>query len=93
MCASNESWTKIVKGRTSNWVVTFDRYSHKNRGVQCDFSCDCPSYQYGKGKYCKHIEQVKGLHCGWHQQYHGGEAKDGKCPECGGETVVIKVAV
>lgn len=58
-----------------------------------DFSCNCPAYQYGKGKYCKHIEQVKDQHCGWHQQTDGGELIDGKCPWCGGEVVDIMVGV
>jgi len=95
MCKSNEEWERKVPGSKpgSIWTVRFDRYSHITREVDHDFSCDCPAYQYGKGKYCKHIKQVKDEHCGWHEQFDGDEAKNGKCPRCGGEAVRIMVGI
>jgi len=93
MCKTNEFWQKQVVGsKGSVYTVTFDALSHKRHDVVCDFSCTCQAYKFGK-KYCKHIEAVKGDRCGWHQQFDGGEAINGKCPQCGGEIVGIVVGV
>jgi len=96
MCKSNEYWEKHVPSSKPNhpgYTVIFDVNSHTNREYAADFSCNCPAYQYGKGKYCKHIIQVKGEHCGWHQQIDGGEVKNKKCPKCGGEVTWFMAGV
>ena len=62
--------------------------------------------RYKDGAYCKHIDKVRPERCGWHGAYGGGldpsplsEAESaaaeagGRCPSCGGETSVVRVAV
>lgn len=92
MCASNEGWSREVEGSGGRkYTVTFGRVF----GQEHDhgYSCTCPAFRFGKGKPCKHVAAVRGERCGWHQQFDGGRAGDGKCPRCGGETVVIRVGV
>ena len=58
--------------------------------------CTCPSFKFGKGKNCKHINSVqKERQCGWHQQYSAErlEGDSEKCPRCDGETVVVRVGI
>jgi hypothetical protein len=90
-CATAENWSTTVKGsRGDTYTVAWSRGRHKNQGdVQYDYSCDCPSYKFRKGAYCKHIKQVKasGDHCNWVEFHDGGDAveRNGEhfCPECG----------
>ena len=86
-CLTAEKWSMEVKSSDGKrtYVVRWDNHSHKNHSVQYDYSCDCVAYKMGKGKYCKHIEEAKQHHCNWMQFTDGGETRDGKCPECGGE--------
>jgi hypothetical protein len=96
MCESNDYWERRVPGSNGSvWTVKFDRFDHKSTDVEHDFSCDCPSYKFGKAPYCKHILAVQKEFCGWHQQYSDEALKPGstKCPKCGGPTVVIRVGV
>jgi len=66
--------------------------------------CSCPAYKYGKRtvnfggrkypKHCKHIRQAQKNACTWHSLYSDEEQKkEGTCPRCGKETVVVRVAV
>lgn len=86
-CESCEGWQTEVQGKSGVYTVTWDNFSHLNRGqVQYDYSCTCWAYKKGKGKHCKHIKEVieSGKHCNWMQFTDGGEPVDGKCPKCGG---------
>jgi hypothetical protein len=65
--------------------------------------CDCSAFKFAKRdrmgeKTCKHITQVQGDACGWHEQW--GEVAQTEfqeenmvCPQCGGATVFCRVAV
>jgi hypothetical protein len=88
-CETAEGFQMEVEG-SKTYTVRWDRTSHKNyREVQYDYSCTCHAYKFGRGKYCKHIQQVidSGKHCNWQQFTDGGEPveKDGEkcCPKCG----------
>ena len=85
-CQTSETWSTTVQGSNGQqYTVKWGTHGHKNPSVQRDYSCDCPSYRFGKTGTCKHIEQVKasGEHCNWMQFISGGEpTKTGKCPNC-----------
>lgn len=86
-CESAEHFsTKVEGSKGKHYAVT---YGPSRGRYQYDYHCSCDSFKFGKGKYCKHIEEVKksGLHCNWQQFIDGGEPvkKDGenRCPNCG----------
>jgi hypothetical protein len=91
-CLSAENFVTEVEGsKGKKYTVRYDQYSHKNRReTQCDYSCNCDAYKFGKGAHCKHIEQVikSGKHCNWMQYIDGGKpvatANELVCPKCGG---------
>jgi len=87
-CQSAEHFTAKVKG--SNNTEHTVSYGATPRGpYQYDYSCTCQAFKFGKGKYCKHIDEVKKSeqHCNWLQIVEGGQPveKDGQkcCPNCG----------
>lgn len=83
-CTTADYWiTEITGSKDAKYIVTWDRYSHKNINAQYDWSCSCLGYKH-RGD-CKHIGKVKSqkMHCGWMQFVDGGEALNGKCPSCG----------
>lgn len=97
-CNSAQYFSTEVDG--SNGKKYTVKYCETPRGFyEYDYICDCHSFKFGKGKHCKHIEQVKdsGKHCGWMQFIHGGEPveKNGvkTCPKCGDECGVARYAV
>jgi len=91
MCSSWERFTKKVAGSKGvEYFVTHER--QLNGDYEYGFSCTCPSFKFRKGE-CKHIKEVKGDACLWHQQFDGGELKDGKCPRCGGGVKFVMCAV
>jgi len=114
MCRTNEFWERRVRGsRGDEYMVRFEAVHGPQRAARMcdhDFTCTCQHFQLrrrlrGSG-YCKHIEQVRTEHCGWHGCYGGGleppsltseeaglAAAEGRCPCCGGETVSVRVAV
>lgn len=86
-CESCRYFRTEVKGSKGTYTVT---YGETPRGpYQYDYHCTCDAFKFGKGKPCKHIEQVKasGQHCNWNQFIDGGQPaeKDGEkcCPKCG----------
>lgn len=85
-CETAESWCQEVQGSdVVPYMVRWDAVSHQNQDmVQYDYSCTCKAYQYGGGKHCKHIRQVRSQRCGWMQSIDGGELDGGMCPRCGG---------
>lgn len=60
-----------------------------------DWSCNCPSFKYRHR--CRHIEEAKQLRCTWGAEAFCGSRPipnpDGSCPQCGGPTRPIRVAV
>lgn len=65
--------------------------------------CTCPRFKYtkrdimigsqGYRKACKHIIEAQANVCGWHEQWGSAQLEPGVCPDCGGKTVPVKVAV
>ena len=100
-CDSDREWSAEVKGKSGTYTVTWDRFSHKNRGqVQYDYSCTCQGYKFHKG-YCKHIKEVikKELRCGWNS-FHDSDGKEvakknGEfvCPKCGESVFPVQYGV
>ena len=64
---------------------------------QYGWYCTCPDFVYRKNDNCKHIQQAKTMKCSWNwgawMGNHADANPDGTCPECGGETTVIRVGV
>lgn len=84
-CESAEHFQTEVQSTNKTYSVSYG-YTPKGQ-IEHDYSCTCEAYKFGKGKYCKHIEQVKMKHCCWMQFNEGGEPvrKDDQyfCPKCG----------
>ena len=60
-------------------------------------ACTCPAFKFGKGKPCKHINQVKEQACFWHSMFGSLQSEEQNknmvCPDCGGQTEYVRVAV
>jgi predicted RNA-binding Zn-ribbon protein involved in translation (DUF1610 family) len=88
-CAQMNQHTFTVHGYTQTGMFSEHMQPH----------CTCPAYKFSKGeKTCKHIAQVYEQTCNWHQNYSDEvqteeQNAQHKCPRCGGETVVVRVAV
>lgn len=94
VCPTVHHFHKHVKGSTGEYDVTYGPtpdgdYTH-------GWTCTCPSARYRKGE-CKHIKAVKGERCAWNEEAFCGSGAprpaDGKCPQCGADLEVIRVAV
>jgi hypothetical protein len=95
MCASIDGPMAV---RVGDYEVT-GLFSERNWPA-----CSCPGYTFAPrvvdfgGRMvphpCKHIRLAQAQACGWHE-LTGERAPraDGLCPECGGPTVVVRVAV
>lgn len=101
MCSHNSNWSRVIEARSGErYVVSFGRVENpRQRGVQHDFSCTCPDFQFRKvkerGEYCKHINRVKKERCTWHTQFNGParpvmEGGEPKCPLCRAPAVPIR---
>lgn len=90
-CQTAEEFKIEVQG-SKTYIVYFGLAKEGH-----DWSCTCEAFKYGKGKYCKHIEQVKDKRCGWMQYVDGGEPvhKDNEylCPKCGNKAKARSWAV
>jgi hypothetical protein len=99
-CCSNTSWTHEVRSDSGNtYTVRFEPRPWPHE-VQYDYTCTCKAFTFGKGKYCKHIESVKHLRCGWNAELEPSAQPDSGepdnrpvCPSCGEEAVPIQVGV
>ena len=94
-CESNERYEKQVEGKSGKYLVRFGPTIGGSHAY--DYTCSCPAFQYGKCKYCKHIEAVKDERCCWNHDVIMGsfeeEPTDKKCPKCGGNLLTVKVGV
>lgn len=90
-CETAESYSTEVQG-SKTYTVSFGPSKEGS-----DWSCTCDAFKYGKGKYCKHIEQVKDQRCGWMQYVHGEQPVEKNheylCPKCGSKAIPRKWAV
>ena len=88
-CLTNEFYEQEVPSDSDpdkSYMVRF------NRGA---WSCNCPSYKW-RGTACKHIHRAEKDRCGYGWEAAAGsplEFPDKTCPECGGPTTVVEVAV
>jgi len=99
-CCTNISWNIDIPGSKGAWYKVSFEHMPSTHPVQYDWTCTCKSYQYGGGKYCKHIVAVKNAEkrCGWNAELEPTAqalTSDGehKCPRCGGPVESIQVAV
>ena len=85
-CLANTHWSTIVPGSSSPHVVTY----HEGK-----WDCDCLGWRYRQK--CKHVEAAKGKRCTWGSDAFCGSqpepTADDRCPKCGGQIQVLKVAV
>lgn len=42
---------------------------------------------------CEHLLEFEKSRCTWHSMYGESQVNDGVCPECGGETEYVTVAI
>lgn len=91
-CIQNESFQTEVKGsKGAVYGVSFDS--------RHGWNCTCPAFKFSKSKTCKHIDEAAWIKCD-----HGWEAAAGSpvddwvgeeclCPECGGPSTGVRVAL
>lgn len=90
-CASNEHWSRTVKGKTGTYKVQYGPVP--NGPVQNDYTCNCPSFTF-RGVPCKHIKAVRSQHCQWNSELElVGQQMSDNCPSCNGPLVPIRVGV
>jgi uncharacterized Zn finger protein len=63
--------------------------------TQTSADCTCPGWKY-HGK-CKHVDAVRAEMCTWHSEYSSEQQTlqqnvNCRCPKCGGETELVRVA-
>ena len=101
-CKQNTFFTTKVTGSNGRvYEVTYCESKgqfYNGRGqYQYEWFCTCPDFNFRKNKNCKHIQEAKTKKCSWNwEAWMGSHAEanpDNTCPECGGETEVIKVGV
>ena len=96
-CASNIDWGPVEvesSNGKSAYNVSWGRNSDSNDAL-FGWHCECKGFQY-RGT-CRHMKQVEasGKRCGWNGTLEPGLSTgiNDSCPDCGGETMVFKVAV
>jgi hypothetical protein len=103
-CATNVYWEGRVLGSDglTRYDVTWRVNERPDRESVYGWHCSCPAFQYGRGRYCKHVRAVveSGDRCGWNEALdtgatpeHGSPNNRPICPECGGEVASFRVAV
>lgn len=75
MCRSNEHFEAevISSKRDRTYLVEYkqlDPSEQHRQGYTHGWTCDCPAFKH-RGE-CKHIQRVKPLHCGYHEQWGTG---------------------
>ena len=91
-CKANVFWQKQVPSSDGSKTYTVVFGPTSGGEYAYDWFCDCPARVE-----CKHIKACKEEKCEWNwEAFMGHQAEpnpDKTCPECGGETTVIKVGV
>lgn len=98
ICSSNKEWQTECPGSNGAMHKVSFGPMLPSHPVQYDWMCSCQAYQFGKGKYCKHILAVKDQRCGWNAELEPTAqalAQDGGrvCPKCKGPAEPVVVAV
>jgi hypothetical protein len=86
-CPSNYYWETEVAGSRGQ------KYRLSYTGME-GWECTCPGFKFRKT--CKHVSDpaLTSQRCGWGSDAAAGTQYDEKhCPQCGQETMVLKVAV
>jgi hypothetical protein len=104
-CESNLFWTRKISSSAGDktYDVTWRRNLDPSREYSYGWHCSCPAFQYGRGKYCKHILSVdtSGQRCGWNAELEptlsparsDSDPDYPECPSCGGDIRTIPVGV
>lgn len=97
VCKSVISWERELVSKSSGktYTISYGDAQPPSRKYTHEYSCSCPAFIY-RGE-CKHIAEAKDFRCGWGSEALAGSPcepnEDGTCPNCGGETVVVQIAV
>ena len=93
-CESYKAFSMTVASSKKGEVyhVRYGEVDPAIYGCQVAWQCECKGFRFRKT--CKHIAEAEKKRCGWNGFYDDGEVtKDGKCPQCGGETGAMGYAV
>ncbi len=104
-CKTNLFWTTKVQGIGGKYDVTWQnpQIPELRKFTVRGWHCSCKAFQYGMGRYCKHVKAVIEVNerCGWNEELEPtlmpARAADAEgrpeCPKCGGEVESIEVGV
>ena len=77
-----------LDSHVSHWHV--GEYSQSL--VDGKVTCTCTGFHFRDT--CRHAKQVERNRCTWHSAYSDeAQSESGFCPVCGGDTVIVKVAI
>jgi predicted RNA-binding Zn-ribbon protein involved in translation (DUF1610 family) len=98
VCGTCFYWFTKAKGSGGKeYTVTWTRQYDRPMDAQYAWHCTCPHFVKKlrfSGSECKHIKMHKHECCHWNIEMEPGtEDVDGKCPECGEKTQVVRVGV
>ena len=77
--------SRIVRGNIGGYEQSLDPHGRS--------SCTCRSFKYRKSGWCKHLGELDRQVCSYFEQVDGPPEADGVCPQCGGPTEFVRVAV
>ena len=98
-CESCDHWQKNISGSNGNqYIVRWNDSDHlRQHETTHEYSCTCPAYKFGGGKWCKHIKTARLEHCAWNSIHNTDgfrdpvedETGEKLCPRCGASTFVL----
>ena len=105
ICTTNRQWQmEVLSGDFSKtYAVKYGRLYPDEEARQMEdygWTCTCPAFKFRKKgeSVCKHIKDARAHRCAWNCEAdpcnRAGHTKGANCcPDCGGSTEVVKVAI
>jgi hypothetical protein len=90
VCAQVIAWRGVVGTHEVKWCKAPTSHPY-----QMWMTCDCKGFKYRAT--CRHVIEAQAKRCNWGAGAFSGSPStpnaDGTCPECGGPTQSVRVAV
>jgi hypothetical protein len=91
ICESVVDWETTINGHRVAY-----RKMPPGAAYEMGYVCDCKGFTF-HGRKCKHTAAAELMRCHWGEEGFAGSPQqpndDGTCPQCGGETRVVRVRI